>query len=331
MGRFEPTSQVVLQRLEHSLVELPWRVLGGAFGPSDGTAGARANVPSALSVLRHAALYAHLPAEIDEAFAVLEQHAIRHRVLFPVAVAVTPFLFELVRGGHAYAERITDLLAEYAAAATTLEPHLRERLIQICFDHGAEICGWIGTHDRAAAALAIHVTELREGYLATVEGLRAMSPVVLLSLIELGEAVGCSAQLAMRSLDGADVPEVSRMVAAAFLARFGTPTPSLSTRIDAALPPTAKAALGKLVAELWQPTIARPVVAPKLHEAEVVFAGEKLVLIRAGDRTVTVPWVNANVARGDKLQVGITAHGRAQLVVVTDPDGSVRLIDVTQA
>ena len=328
MGRFEPTSQVVVERVEHSVIELPWGVLRGALGPSDGSAGASANVPSALSVLRHAALYAHLPAEIEEAFEVLECHAIRHRVLYPVAVTIAPFLFDLVRHGNVHAARITDLLAEYAAAAETLEPLLRDRMIQIVFDHGVEICGWIGTHDRAAAALAIHVPELRDAYLATVEGLRAMSPVVLLALLELGEAPGASGAVATRLLDGADTPELARMAAAAFLARFGELSPSLATRIDGALPPSAPAALGKLVGDLWQPTVSRPVVAPKLWDAEVVFAGEKLVLVRAGDRTVTVPWANANVVRGDRLQVGITAHGRAKLVVVTDPDGSVRLIDV---
>ena len=333
MGRFEPTSQVVVDRLEHSVIELPWGVLRGAFGPSDGSAGASSNVPSALSVLRHAPLYTNLPAEIEEAFEVLEGHAIRHRVLYPVAVTIAPFLFDLVRRGNVHAARMTDLLAEYASAAETLEPYLRDRFVQIIFDHGVEICGWIGTHDRAAAALAIHVPELRDAYLATVEGLRTVSPVVLLALIELlgevGEATDGALAVASRLLDSADTgQELPRMAAAAFLAKFGEPSPSLSTRIDGALPPSAPAALGKLVADLWQPTVLRPVVAPKLHDAEVVFAGEKLVLVRAGDRTVTVPWANANVARGDRLQVGITAHGRAKLVVVTDPDGSVRLIDV---
>ena len=324
MGRFEPTSQVVVDRLEHSVIELPWGVLRGALGPSDGSAGAGANVPSALSVLRHAALYTHLPAEIEEAFEVLERHAIRHRVLYPVAVTIAPFLFELVRQGNAHAARITDLLAEYAAAAGSLEPLLRDRLIQIVFDHGAEICGWIGTHDRAAAALAIHVPELRDAYLATVEGRRTLSPVVLLALIELGEAPGESLALAARLLDGADAPDLARMAAAAFLAKFGELTPSLSTRIDGALPPSAPAALAKLVGDLWQPLVNRPVVAPKLHDAEVVFAGEKLVLVRAGDRTVTVPWANAGVVRGDRLKVGITAHGQAQLVVLDD--GSVPFV-----
>jgi hypothetical protein len=324
MGRFEPTSQVVVERLEHSVIELPWGVLRGALGPSDGSAGAAANVPSALSVLRHAALYTHLPAEIEEAFEVLEQHAIRHRVLYPVAVTVAPFLFDLVRQGNAHAGRITDLLGEYAAAASSLEPLLRDRLIQIIFDHGVEICGWIGTHDRAAAALAIHVPELRDAYLATVEGRRAMSPTVLLALIELGEAPGASLEIATRLLDGADAPDLSRMAAAAFLARFGELTPSLATRIDGALPPSAPAALAKLVGDLWQPVVSRPAVAPKLHDAEVVFAGEKLVLVRAGDRTVTVPWANANVVRGDRLKVGITAHGQAQLVVLDD--GSVPFV-----
>ncbi len=327
MGRFEPTSQVVIERLEHSVIELPWGVLRGAFGPSDGSAGACANVPSALSVLRHAALYTNLPAEIEEAFEVLEGHAIRHRLLYPVAVTIAPFLFDLVRRGNLFSARMTDLLAEYAAAAGTLEPYLRDRLVQTIFDHGVEICGWIGKHDRAAAALAIHVPELRDEYLATVEGLHTMSPVVLLALLELGEAPGESLAIATRLLDSAETAELPRMAAAAFLAKFGEPSPSLSTRIDGALPPTAPALLGKLVGDLWQPTVLRPVVAPKLHDAEVVFAGEKLVLVRAGDRTVTVPWVNANVARGDRLKVGITAHGRAKLVVVTDADGSVRLID----
>ena len=323
MGRFAPTSQLP-EQLEHTVIELPWGVLRGAFGPSDGTAGACANVPSALSVLRHAALYSHLPAEIDEAFEVLECHAIHHRLLYPVAVTIAPFLFDLVRHGSVHAPRITDLLGEYAASADTLEPLLRDRLIQIFFDHAADICGWIGTHDRAAAALAIHVPELRDAYLATVEDLRTMSPIILLALIELGEAPGASLATAMRLLDGCDAPSLWRMAAAAFLVRFGEASPSLSTRIDVALPPSAPAALGNLVANLWQPTVTRPVVAPRLHDAEVVFAGEKLVLVRAGDRTVTVPWVNANVARGDRLKVGISAHGEARLVVLDD--GSVPFV-----
>ena len=77
MGRFESTRSIDVPGLEHSVVALPWGVLRGAFGPSDGTAGAGSNVPSAISVLRHATLYLKVPEEIDEAFGVLEQHAIR--------------------------------------------------------------------------------------------------------------------------------------------------------------------------------------------------------------------------------------------------------------
>ena len=87
------------------------------------------------------------------------------------------------------------------------------------------------------------------------------------------------------------------------------------------------AALGNLVARLWVPTIERPVVAPKLCAAEVVFAGEKLVLVRAGSRSVTIPWRDAPLQRGDVLQVGISAHGQPKLVVMTAPDGRVTVID----
>jgi hypothetical protein len=101
----------------------------------------------------------------------------------------------------------------------------------------------------------------------------------------------------------------------------------LRERIDAALPPSAPAALATFVGKLWIPRIERPVVAPKLLDAEVVFAGEKLVLVRAGARTVTLRWPDAQLSKGDVIQVGITAHGQPKLVVLTEPDGHVRVID----
>jgi hypothetical protein len=51
------------------------------------------------------------------------------------------------------------------------------------------------------------------------------------------------------------------------------------------------------------------------------------VLVRAGTRSVTLPWAGAEVARGDRLKVGITVHGQPKLVVVTDARGGVRVID----
>ncbi len=328
MGRFEPTGEVNLRGLEHSVVELPWGVLRGALGPSDGSVGAGSNVPSALAVLRHAVLYAGLPGELDEAFEVLERHAIRHRLLYPVAVTVTPFLFDIVVRGTPVAAHITDLIAEYAAAAGTLEPHLRDRMLQIVTDHSLEIADWVGRYDRGAAALAIHVPALRQDYLAALERAAHPSwPITLLALLELEQESPRATAVAMELLEDRHVPDTWRMAAAAYLARFGVRTPDLRTRIDAALPPSAPAALGNLCGGLWMPIIDRPVVAPKLHDAEVVFAGERLVLVRAGDRSVTLPWVGANVHKGDQLRIGITAHGQPKLVLVTDPDGSVRVID----
>ncbi len=317
--------------MEHSVAGLPWGVLRGAFGPSDGSAGARSNVPSALAVLRHAPLYAALPEEIDDAFTVLEHHPLRHRLLYPVAVTITPFLFDLVRRKSPLSARITELIAEYTAAADTLDPHLRDRLLQLVADHTAEIIGWIGVHDRAVAALAVHVATLRVPYLAALATATQLSPFALLALLELGAAPGNSVALATELLDDPAAHHVARAAAAAFLARFGDHTPSLQARIDAALSPAAPAALTNFVGRMWTPRIERPVVAPKLYAAEVVFAGEKLVLVRAGDRTVTLPWAEANLHRGDVLQVGVTAHGQAKLALLTEPDGRVRMIDFSPA
>jgi hypothetical protein len=61
--------------------------------------------------------------------------------------------------------------------------------------------------------------------------------------------------------------------------------------------------------------------------AEVLFAGEKLVLVRAGERSVTLPWPQSHVRKGDVLSVGVTVHGQAKLVVFTEPTGAVRVID----
>src|SRR5690349_3487266 len=106
MGRFEPTGPVENRDLEHSVVELSWGALRGAFGASDGRHGAHGNVPSALSVLRHATLYATIPDEIDDAFGVLEKHVMRGPRLYPVAVHVLPFLFDVVRRGSPLSPRI---------------------------------------------------------------------------------------------------------------------------------------------------------------------------------------------------------------------------------
>src|SRR4051794_10776950 len=164
MGRFEPTGPVDVPGLEHSVANLSWGVLRGALGPSDGSAGAAANVPSALGVLRHAEIYRNVPQEIEEAFTVLDQHVVRHGQLYPVAVAVVPFLFDILRHGSPLATRIADLIALYASTASTLDPLLRDRLVAIVSDHAGELVRWFGVHDRAFAALAIHIPQLRELY-----------------------------------------------------------------------------------------------------------------------------------------------------------------------
>ncbi|MGE0395800.1 MAG: hypothetical protein AB7T06_03655 [Kofleriaceae bacterium] len=326
MSRFAATGRVEVGNLEHSVAELPWGVLRGAFGPSDGSVGAHANVPSALSVLRHAPLYVNHPEEIEEAFAVLERHALRHRLLYPVAVTVVPFLLDFIRRGSPIAERIAELIAEYVATGDTLEPHMRDRLHEIVVAHTSEVLGWIGRFDRPLAALAIHIPALQPAYLFALET-SPVSPFALLALLEIGVGPRRCVDIALEILDDKDANPITRAAGAAFLVRFGDDSTSLRERIDAALPPSAPAALANLVTRLWVPRIERPVVAPRMVAAEVLFAGERLVLVRAGAHSVTLPWRDAGVRKGDVLQVGITVHGQPKLVVFTEPTGTVRVID----
>src|SRR3569623_1304299 len=270
MGRFDPTGPV--DAAAHSVASLRWETQIGALGSSDGSAGAASNVPSALSVLRHAQLYLAFPEEIDEAFGVLEHHAMRHDHLFPVALATLPFLFATLRSGTPVADRVTELVARYTAASHTLEPVLRARFLDLIVSHSHDILRWLGHHDRALCAIALRVPEVRTDLLAALSNAETVAPVVLRALVDLGAAPGRSIDTAHALLEGS--AEITRMCAAAFLARYGERTPELQTRIDAALPPSAAGALRNHVGELWTPTVHRPIVAPKLFEAEVMFAGE---------------------------------------------------------
>ncbi len=326
MGRFEPTGPVDVPGLEHSVVSLPWGVLRGAGGPSDGSVGAASNVPSALGVIRHPDVYRDIPSEIEEAFDVLERHVFKDDQLYPVAIATLPFLFATLRKISPLSERIADLIALYASTSVTLEPPLCERLLQIIADQSGDVMGWWGRYDRALAALAVHTPALRTLYLAKVEGAEYLEPEVFVALIELGEAPGESIALANAMLDGADSTDLQRIAAAAFLAQFGEHTPQQAMRIDGALPPNARAILRKLV-RFWTPNLLRPTVAPQLYDAEVLFTGKKLVVVKAANRSVTLPWEGADVTIGDHLKVGLSAHGTPKLAVVTDWKGNVRVID----
>ena len=327
MGRFEVTGPVDVPGLEHSVATLSWGVLRGALGPSDGTAGAASNVPSALGVLRHAEIYRNAPDEIEEAFSVLEQHVMRHEQLYPVAIAALPFLFDILRRGSSLGERIAELIARYAARAKSLEAPLGERLLSIITDHSAEIIRWFGRYDRALCGLAIHVPALRQLFIAAIEGAERVEPVVLLALVELDVPAGDTPAYALAMLEGADSTDVARMAAASFLACFGQHTPQLLGQIDSALPPRAGDALRDLVGKLWEPTIERPTIAPKMFDAEVVFTGKKIVLVKAGDKSVTLPWEGADVEAGDRLKVGLSSHGQPKLAVISDWRGNVRVID----
>ena len=322
MGRFEPTAPL---EGGYSVASLRWETQAGALGASDGSAGAASNVPSALSVLRHVEMYLPFPDEIEEAFAVLETHAIAGEQLYPVALATLPFLFATLRTQSPLGERIAELIARYTAASGTLDEALRARFLDLIVSHAKDISGWLNAYDRALCAIALRVPELRTDLLAAVTNAEAISPVVLLALVDLAAAPGRTRDAALVLLNNDD--ETARMCAAAFLARYGQRTPEMTSRIDAVLTPAAAATLKSYVRELWTPTVERPSVAPKLLTAEVMFAGEKVVLVKAGEQRVALPWANANVERGTQLQIGITVHGEPVLALVTDDAGAVRVVE----
>lgn len=311
-------------RLEGSDV---WALFPGARGASDGSAGAAANVPAALSVLRHAALYHHLPGEVEEAFDVLENHALANDRLYPVAVTIVPYLFDIVRDSAPKGGRLPEIVARYLALAGTLDAPMRDRLRGLVDERASEVATWVGRYDRAVAALAVYSAKVKAAVLAKVAAATAVAPEMLLALIDLGEAPGMTVRLALEMLDDAERPRLARMSAAAFLVRYGDGAPDLRVKLDALLSPSAPAALARFVDELWRPTVARPNMAPRMCDAEVVFAGERLVLVRAGERSVTLPWADAPVQRGDTFKVGLSTHGEPRVALLTAEDGSVTVVD----
>ena len=97
--------------------------------------------------------------------------------------------------------RIASLVARYASLRDTLEKPLANRLTQILTDHSGDVVRWLGRFDRALAALAVHVPELRDVFIAAVEGAERIAPEILLALAELGEAPGDSIELAWEMLE----------------------------------------------------------------------------------------------------------------------------------
>ncbi|MBV8760315.1 MAG: hypothetical protein JO257_23690 [Deltaproteobacteria bacterium] len=323
MGRFEPTAP--LDGGGYSVASLRWETQLGALGPSDGSMGAASNVPSALSVLRHSELYLPFPDEIEEAFGVLETHCVRDEQLYPVSLATLPFLFATLRTHSPLGERIAELIARFTAASGTLQEIQRARFLDLIVSHAKDISGWLNAYDRALCAIALRVPELRTDLLAAVTSAEAISPVVLLALIDLAAAPGRTRDAALVMLNNND--ETIRMCAAAFLSRYGERTPEMTSRINTILTPAAADMLKTYVRNLWTPTVERPAVAPKLLTAEVMFAGEKVVLVRAGDQRVALPWANAQIERGTQLQIGLTVHGEPVLALLTDDAGAVRVIE----
>ena len=119
--------------------------------------------------------------------------------------------------------------------------------------------------------------------------------------------------------------ELTRLAAAAFLARYRERTPKLRAMVESVLPASPSEALRLVTGDLWIPTVVRPT--PRLRPAEVVFRDDCLVVVRAGATDVTLPWCAAEVAPGDRLQVELSPLGQPLLAVVKDREGHVRVID----
>jgi hypothetical protein len=238
-------------------------------------------------------------------------------------------LFDVIRRRSPLRRRIAILIARYARIAGTLDDHTRGLLRKTIVEHGSEIVGWLERVelDRAAAALAIHVPGLRAELLSALDHATAIAPCVLLALVELGTYPPSAIDAAVRTLDDREQTPSARMAAAAFLARYGDPTPELTARIDRELPASAAATLASYVGELWTPLVDRVVAAP-LEDARVLFSGDKLVLVMVGDKSVVLPRPITAVKRGDVLKVGITPLGKPRLALVTDDAGRVTVFDL---
>jgi hypothetical protein len=305
--------------------DVAWAEQIGAFGPSDGRGGPISNVPGALAVLRDAHLYRETPEELAEALEVLETHVVAEGTLYPVAVAALPFLFELIEREVPHAGELAEVIASYGAAIETLAPAPRAAMRTLLLAKREVILGWVGKFPLAAAGMAVHAPWLRNGYLAALDAGRGVGAIGFLALLELDATVRGAVQAAIAALGGGE--PTTRMAAAAFLAGRPDLTPDVATRVDAELPPHAEAALANLTGGLWEPIIKRPRVAPQLREGRVVFVGPKLVLVKVGERTVTLPWPDAQVRKGDVLRIGITAHYQPKLVILADASGQVKVVD----
>ena len=218
-----------------------------------------------------------VPEEIDEAFGVLEHHAIRHGHLFPVALATLPFLFARCavarrRRAHHRAHRAVRRRVDARARAA------RAFLDLIVPITPARSFAGSATHDRALVRdRDARVRAARPICAPRSSTAETFAPVVLLALVDLGESARAAQLLALAMLDA----ETTRRACVPPRSSRATASARRSCRRDRCRAATVGGgrAAQPSSGELWTPTVHAAAVAPKLFDAEVMFAGKKFVLV----------------------------------------------------
>ena len=326
MGRFDPTGPVDANA--HSVASLRWETQLGALGPTDGSAGAASNVPSALSVLRHAQLYAAVSrGDRRSVRASSSTHAIRHGQLYPGRARDAAVLFATLRARHARrrAHRRSDRdvhgrVAHARGAAARAFPR-SDRLAR-----EATSCAGSARTTAHSCAIALRVPELRTDLLAgarVAERSRRSccsrsSISAPLPAAPTMSRTRCSTTPTTRS---ADVR--GRVPRALWRAHAGA---AVAHRCRAAA--VGAPALRNYVGELWTPTVKRPAVAPKLLTPRSMFAGEKVVLVKAGDAARRAAVGERRVSSAaTSCRSASPCTASPKLALVTDAAGAVRVVE----
>jgi hypothetical protein len=283
---------------------IDWSKLDGAYGASVGDH----DVGAALRTLAEDH-DVESDARNDALDCLVWSHGWHQGSIYEVTAAIVPFIVAWIERGHDVCGELAAGLEAIAASAHAPPESEYAPAIHAAFAAcGDTVLAWPADRAQTIAIVCGTTPGLRERWLDTRAGARLAAIDYL--AIAAGALPAWALARAREDVAAADFG------AAALLAIHAGPPPELANAIEHALAPHARVRWGDVLdaLALEVPKVRAPYTGD-LVAGQVVFASPNMVLVRVGDRNITVR-LHLDVAKGDAVRLGLSPHGELRALEI---------------